>query len=96
MLSSLAFSGSVRPPESHRLHTERVIMEEEDLEWSLKSGWRTRDGNLAKHVSLLQVYSDESVRRKYAELLIPADGDVGAAILVPAPDSSGPCEVTGG
>jgi len=45
---------------------------------------------------LLQVYADESVRRKYAELLVPADDDVGAAILVPAPDSSGPCEVTGG
>ncbi|CAM6063398.1 unnamed protein product [Sphagnum tenellum] len=69
-------------------------MEEEDMEWSLKSGWRTRDGNLAKHVSLLQVYADESVRRKYAELLVPADDDIGAAILVPAPDSSGPCEVT--
>jgi hypothetical protein len=66
------------------------------MEWSLKSGWRTRDGNLAKHVSLLHVYADESVRRKYAELLVPADDDVGAAILVPAPDSSGPCEVTGG
>lgn len=65
------------------------------MEWSLRSGWKTIDGNLAKHVSLLQVLhaADGSVLRKQADLP-DEDGVGGGAILVPGPDPS-PCEVTG-